>query len=282
MAPQFNNLCSLSKSLFFLNFKVVFFTLPKTLHMMEPQPESSNPMAISRFLNQLDDEDDRPTSGRHSQTHHEDRGFSDSRLLLPLRPVNPRREVYDRQSERSYRNFYGRQRRRLQSALLSSSLSRQSLDRGSRTPHSNKAYTIEQQRFIRYTKEDLGIPWRCHPARFRQFWGDNRDSDQCFSSRYYRSNIRPRHENWVPILVNRRPVMDPAPVRGRSTPEGRAMDFPYTLIELCPHRALEYSWVSLVDKARAIDILRQDELRETMLENGTFVDPDPKNSKSLA
>jgi hypothetical protein len=75
--------------------------------------------------------------------------------------------------------------------------------------------------------------------------------------------------------------MDPAPVRGRYTPEGKAMDFPYTLIELCPHRAMEYSWVSPADKTRALEILRTDEIRNTMLENGTFVDPDPKNSKLL-
>jgi hypothetical protein len=296
--------------------------LPDSLHIyliMAPQTEQGNPMAISSLLNPSDDEDDAESlrsepdsversmdsleiSRRHSQPHYENRSFSDNRLTLPLRPINPRRGLYDRSgsyedcsrrryaastglnrySSARYRGNHGPQHHhsRQRSAPPPSSSSRHPTDRVSKTPHSNKAYTSEQVHFIRYTKEDLGVAWKGHPARFRRYWRDNRESDQCFSSRYYRCNIRPRHVDWVPILVDGRPVMDPAPVRGRSTPEGKAMDFPYTLIELFPHRALEYSWVSPADKARAMDILRQDEIRDAMIEKGTFVDPDPKNSKS--
>jgi hypothetical protein len=300
--------------------------LPASLHIyliMAPLPEGNNPMAISRFLNQSDDEDDEgslksePTSiqrsmtnleisRRHSQSQHDDRSFSESRLRLPLRSISPRREGYDRRSNsydcspqrqgvasdlnrisKSYHSYHGRQRHhsrhqrrhsRQRSAPPSSSPARKS-DSSAKTPHSNKAYTKEQVDFIRYTKEDIGIPWKAHPARFSRLWTDNRDSDQCFSSRHYRSNVKPRHVNWIPILVDGRPVMDPAPVRRRSTPEGKSEDFPYTLIELCPHRALNYSWVTSADKARALEILRADDIRDKMLENGTFVDPDPKNSK---
>jgi hypothetical protein len=68
--------------------------------------------------------------------------------------------------------------------------------------------------------------------------------------------VRPRHENWVPVLEDGRAVTDPAPVRDRSTPEGKAMDYPFTLVELAPQRALRYRWVSPADKARASEILR--------------------------
>jgi hypothetical protein len=286
--------------------------------ILTPPHAHGNPMAISTLLNPSDDEDDEgslksePTSlsmtnheisRRHSQSRCDDRSFSGNGLRLPLRPISSRRErsdSYEDCSRRrqavasgpdrmatSHHNYHERQRdhtryqrrhSRQRSAPPSSSPSRR-LDGSAKTPHSNKAYTKEQVDFIRYTKEDLDVPWKGFPARFRQFWTDLRDSDQCFSSRHYRSNIKPRHENWVPILVDGRPIMDPAPVRGRSTPEGKAEDFPYTLIELCPHRALDYSWVSPVDKARALEVLRTDEIRDKMLENGTFVDPDPKNSK---
>jgi hypothetical protein len=93
--------------------------------------------------------------------------------------------------------------------------------------------------------------------------------------------VRPRHENWVPVLEAGRAVTDPALVRDRSTPEGKAMDYPFTLVELAPQRALRYRWVSPADKARASEILRQDELRDQLLQSGTFVDPDPNNSKCL-
>jgi hypothetical protein len=93
--------------------------------------------------------------------------------------------------------------------------------------------------------------------------------------------VRPRHENWVPVIEAGRAVTDPAPVRDRSTPEGKAIDYPFTLVEQAPQRALRYPWVSLADKDKASEILREDELRDKLLQSGTFVNPDPKNSKCL-
>ncbi|TVY28463.1 hypothetical protein LHYA1_G003424 [Lachnellula hyalina] len=129
-------------------------------------------------------------------------------------------------------------------------------------PHSNKAYTPEQIDWIRYLKEDCKHKWKELPSLFAlQFPGvygyDSRTSDQCFSSRGYRDNRRPlTDKDWNPILnENGKVTWVEALVRERSTSEGMELDYPFTLVELHPERAVQYEWVSEEHKAMARRIL---------------------------
>lgn len=126
-------------------------------------------------------------------------------------------------------------------------------DRRPRAPNANKEYTREQIDWIRYMKEDCNVGWKHHSSKFALQFPDVRDSNQGFSSRYYRDNTVPRpDEDWNPVIgEDGKAEWITASVRSRSTPEGRALDIPYTLIEKHPNRALQYSWVSDEHKAEA-------------------------------
>lgn len=111
-------------------------------------------------------------------------------------------------------------------------------------------------------KEDCKHAWKALPTLFAfQFPDeqgfDTRISDQCFSSRGYRDNRRPLvNEKWNLMFdEDGKVVMIDAKVRERSTAEGMALDYPFTLVELHPRLAIQYSWVSDEHKAMARKIL---------------------------
>ncbi|KAH8589253.1 hypothetical protein B0O99DRAFT_483004, partial [Bisporella sp. PMI_857] len=113
--------------------------------------------------------------------------------------------------------------------------------------HSNKAYTREQVDFIRYFKEDCHVSFgNLGPMFMKKFPDTLRDSDQCFSSRYYRANIVPRRDqDGRPVFDDKGKVTwDMVKVRSRSTPEGKELSIPYTLVDMYPWRAVKYDWVS--------------------------------------
>jgi hypothetical protein len=117
-------------------------------------------------------------------------------------------------------------------------------------------------------KEDCKHAWKDLPSLFALQFPDihgyeSRTSDQCFSSRAYRDNRRPLiDEDWNPILdENGRVTWVDAPVRERSTAEGMELDYPFTLVELHPERAIQYDWVSWEYKATARRILASPSLK---------------------
>lgn len=50
-------------------------------------------------------------------------------------------------------------------------------------------------------------------------------------------------------------MLEPAKVRGRATPEGKAKSVPFTLVEKYPWQAIQYDWVSEKHKQVAKMIL---------------------------
>lgn len=63
-------------------------------------------------------------------------------------------------------------------------------------------------------------------------------------------------KNWNLILGDDGKVdWIPNKIRQGNTPEGRSLDFPMTLVEQYPERALEYEWVSAQHKDMALQIL---------------------------
>ncbi|PQE10797.1 hypothetical protein CJF30_00008942 [Rutstroemia sp. NJR-2017a BBW] len=138
--------------------------------------------------------------------------------------------------------------------------------------HSNKAYTEEEVHFIRYHKDDLGLKWEPLLVLFkRAFPTRARESDQCLSSRYYRTNkFRLFDENDKFMRDENGKIMYlSAKVRGRSTPEGKAEALPYTLVQMNPQKGLKYSWVKEIHKKemRILAAEMDDEARERMHSN---------------
>lgn len=267
-------------------------------------------MAISRMLNPSKDEKSSIEGGsravsdllnglsispamRSQQSALDEREVYWRQRRLPFRAISPRRQYrsssfdYGHRSNRSPIHRYNHLRPPRQRSSHStsppafSSQSHTHDNRGGslRPPHSNKAYTQEQVDWMRFFHDDLGNAWKSLPIKFQQqFATETRDSDQCFSSRYYRDNQVPDHDNWEPILgSDGRPRLMAAKVRQRQTPEGRALDIPYKLVEKHPERAITYSWVGRDHKETAREILRTDEL----LNRGVIAETDPKSSKSL-
>jgi hypothetical protein len=149
--------------------------------------------------------------------------------------------------------------------------------RVSKPAHSNKAYTREQVDWIRYHKDDLNFGWKSLPTKFLKQFSDRRDTDQCFSSRYYRDNEVPVHQNWVIQREGGKPVMRACNVRKRNKPDGVLDDIPFKLVEKHPERALTYKWVSAKDKERADNIIKRDK----RLCDGTIAS-NPNESKPLS
>ncbi|CAG8960368.1 hypothetical protein HYFRA_00012443 [Hymenoscyphus fraxineus] len=274
--------------------------------------EDRNPMAISRMLNpSKDGESSREGSSRavsdllnglsilpapraqQSTLNERDTYWRQHRL--PLRAISPRSQYSSRRSssfDYGHRNNRSpihrytqlrspRQRSYHSTSPPASSSQSHAQDHhhagSQRPPHSNKAYTQEQVDWMRFFHDDLGNAWKSLPVKFQEeFSTETRDSDQCFSSRYYRDNQVPEHNNWEPILgSDGRPRLMPAKVRQRQTPEGRALDIPYKLVEKHPERALTYSWVGRAHKEAARDILRMDAL----LDRGVIPESDQKSNE---
>lgn len=127
----------------------------------------------------------------------------------------------------------------------------------SRRRHSNKPYTQEEVDWLRYNKDDLGRKWETMVPLFKQqFPGRARDSDQCLSSRYYRSNYHVvLDENDKAVLdENRKPQKVFCKVRERKLAEMQHL--PCNLYDKHPERAITYSWVNEEHKAIARQILR--------------------------
>ena len=99
---------------------------------------------------------------------------------------------------------------------------------------------------------------------WRQIWPEQRQSVQCLSSRYYRDNkVVQVDENGVPMFApNGKPILIEAKVRNRTTPQGKLLDMPFTLVEKHPERACKYEWVKKEHKSVAGRILSGD-LRES-------------------
>ena len=126
-------------------------------------------------------------------------------------------------------------------------------------PHfSNKAYTREQVDFCRYMKLDCEMSFEEVKMLFRERFPEVlRDSNQCFSSRYYRDNVVPRLDKNGGLMFDDKGklLLEAVKVRDRNTPEGKAKCVPCTLIDRSPWRALTYDWVSKEHKALARSIL---------------------------
>jgi len=126
-------------------------------------------------------------------------------------------------------------------------------------PHfSNKAYTREQVDFCRYMKLDCEMSFDEVKMLFRERFPEVlRDSNQCFSSRYYRDNVVPRLDKNGCLMFDDKGklLLEAVKVRDRNTPEGKAKCVPFTLIDRSPWRALTYDWVSKEHKAIARLIL---------------------------
>jgi hypothetical protein len=107
-------------------------------------------------------------------------------------------------------------------------------------------------------KDDCMESWREMLVLWRiQFPNDQRESDQCLSSRYYRDNKAPQvNQDGNPIVrPNNKAVMFSAKVRNRTTPQGKAMDVPFKFVEKHPEAALTYAWVSEDNKKIARKII---------------------------
>jgi len=126
-------------------------------------------------------------------------------------------------------------------------------------PHfSNKAYTREQVDFCRYMKLDCEMSFHEVKILFgKRFPEVSRESNQCFSSRYYRDNVIPQLDENGRLMFDDKGKLqlEAVGVRGRNTPEGRAKCVPFTLIDRSPWRAITYDWVSKEHKAIARLIL---------------------------
>ncbi|KAH8587296.1 hypothetical protein B0O99DRAFT_678179 [Bisporella sp. PMI_857] len=130
--------------------------------------------------------------------------------------------------------------------------------RSKSTGRSNKPYTREQVDFIRYFKEDCRISFAdLGPLFMKKFPDTLRETDQCFSSRYYRANIVPRRDqNGRPTFDDEgKVVWDTVKIRSRYTLEGERLSIPYTLVDMYPWRAVKYNWVSEEHKRVASLIL---------------------------
>lgn len=289
---------------------------PKTMHIelhIQQTAEDRNPMAISRMLNPSKDEESSIEGGsravsdllnglsiypamRSQQSPPDERElYWRQRRPPPSRTISPRRQYpryrsssfdHGHRTNRSPAHRYNHLRSPRRSSHSTSppafSSQNQAHDnRGGslRPPHSNKAYTQEQVDWMRFFHDDLGNAWKSLPIKFQQqFATETRDSDQCFSSRYYRDNQVPDHDNWEPIMgSDGRPRFMAAKVRQRTTPEGRSLDIPYKLIEKHPERAITYPWVGQDHKKAAREIIHTDEL----LSRGVLVETDPKSSRFL-
>jgi hypothetical protein len=125
-------------------------------------------------------------------------------------------------------------------------------------------YSEEQVDFCRYMKEDKEKKWDIVREAFqRRFPHENRNSNQCLTSRYYRDNELPEtDEQWRLRTENGKVVTTPAKVRDRSA-EG-TKDAPHKFVDKHPRRALKYNWVDEEDKERARAILKQDEREEDL------------------
>ncbi|KAH8653052.1 hypothetical protein BGZ60DRAFT_533248 [Tricladium varicosporioides] len=267
----------------------------QTTETMSPHSQSprSNPMALSNFLNPAD----KDVEGSTLELAQQQRRASDTSVLyntagshllsLPIRRRSPNGGHNQRGSSPQFQNLPGEGRRRHNSFGRQSprgshtrryhpfrSPSRSPTQAGedgestaSKPGHSNRKYAVEEVCWIRYMKEDCGKAWKDFPRLyFIQFLEplgitelpNDRNTAQCFSSRYYRDNDRPaidENGNYM-IGSNGRVQLVPAKVRDRTTPEGKAQDIPYTLVEKHPERALMYSWVQEVHKEEARAILR--------------------------
>ncbi|TVY35849.1 hypothetical protein LSUB1_G006628 [Lachnellula subtilissima] len=245
---------------------------PEDFHLRKPTPDSRRP--------------------RRSPSQSEPRGIQKRHRDLPTRSnlpqVRPNGGMNSQEVQLNTRTSPDRRR-----SCPSGELRASSADAGQhfkqpkpyKPPHSNKACmfllpplfslassftttllmkkdTPEQIDWIRYLKEDCKHKWKELPSlfalQFPDVYGfDSRTSDQCFSSRGYRDNRRPlTDKDWNPILdENGKVTWVEALVRERSTAEGLELDYPFTLVELHPERAVQYEWVSEEHKAMARRIL---------------------------
>ncbi|KAH6670165.1 hypothetical protein B0J14DRAFT_486530 [Halenospora varia] len=133
-----------------------------------------------------------------------------------------------------------------------------SYDCNHKPKHSKQPYTQEQVDWIRYKRDDCRWTWPSIRQKFPLYFTGVRGTVQCFSSRYYRDNRVPKVDgNWNLVTgEDGRPIYNLERVRERDTPDGRARDVPYRLVDKHPQRALEYSWVSEEHKHEAQRILQ--------------------------
>ncbi|ESZ89670.1 hypothetical protein SBOR_9945 [Sclerotinia borealis F-4128] len=169
-----------------------------------------------------------PINVHHGHTSH-----------YPLPPIYPSHNGIYNSSSPAHRQHHNHPHRSRRSQTVSTS--------NRKKPRSNKAYSMEEVDFIRYNKDDLNKHWPEILSLFRRhFIQRQRDSEQCLSSRYYRSNHLKMYD------ASGRPMLDKngkvrkisAKVRRRATPAGRVEALPYTLVQKHPQRAMAYSWVS--------------------------------------
>ncbi|RDL34434.1 uncharacterized protein BP5553_07562 [Venustampulla echinocandica] len=237
-----------------------------------PSIANQDPMALKSILNPVIKDEANPSEANSSEAGSFDESINRLAISINFQTTQDNSRARDGQSYQlsRYVSLNDHMPRRVHSQIGhrhprclhdARSLSRRCqirrerspTDRRPRGPNANKEYTREQTDWIRYMKEDCNVGWKFHASKFAQQFPDVRETNQGFSSRYYRDNTVPRpDENWNTIIgKDGKAELIIASVRSRSTPEGRALDIPYTLIEKHPERALQYSWVSEEHKAEA-------------------------------
>ncbi|KAL3419157.1 hypothetical protein PVAG01_09380 [Phlyctema vagabunda] len=149
-----------------------------------------------------------------------------------------------------------------------------------RTPRSNIAYSIEEEDWIRYHREDLGMSWgedTCTETgeirsimvlKFRrQFPKARVATPQGLNSRHYRGNkfflVFDEHDDVV--IIDGRPSRERITIReGKKRGKGKtseAANPEHTLVSMHPHRALTYDWVLDVHKAAIMKSLEDPRAR---------------------
>ncbi|KAI0449514.1 hypothetical protein F5B21DRAFT_45318 [Xylaria acuta] len=153
--------------------------------------------------------------------------------------------------------------------------------RSPETRHSNVKYLVEEADYIRYQRVDYGHRWSLVQSRFRAMFPMTefplRRKKQGLQGVCYRKNkFLPRfHLGQLVFMENGH--VEPICVKTREQSERK---HEYTLVYLFPDRAMNYPWVSSVDRQRAREINEKRQKQKTRarlraIERGTYIEKLP-------
>ncbi|KAI0191186.1 hypothetical protein EV127DRAFT_480556 [Xylaria flabelliformis] len=155
--------------------------------------------------------------------------------------------------------------------------------KSSKTSHCNVKYLVEELDYIRYQRVDHGYKWARVQSSFRAMFPatvfpEPREKQGLQGVCYRQNKFLPRiHHGQLVFMENGH--VEAVCVQTREQAEKKHL---YTLVYLFPDRAMNYPWVSSLDRQRARDLheKRQKQMEKGRLqatERGTYMEKLPSN-----